>query len=54
MPDDPVITMWVNVYDDHIEPILDGYDWVLDQNITESDAYKFNLYRVTTALAVHV
>ena len=24
MPDDPVITMWVNVYDDHIEPILDG------------------------------
>ena len=44
MPDDPVITMWVNVYDDHIEPILDGNDWVLDQNITESDAYKFNLY----------
>ena len=44
MPDDPVITMWVNVYDDHIEPILDGSDWVLDQNITESDAYKFNLY----------
>ena len=44
MPDDPVITMWVNVYDDHVEPILDGYDWVLDQNITKSDAYKFNLY----------
>ena len=44
MPDDPVITMWVNVYDDHIEPILDGSDWVLDQNITEDQAYNFYLY----------
>ena len=44
MPDDPVITMWVNVYDDHIEPILDGYDFVLDQNITEDQAYNFYLY----------
>ena len=44
MPDDPVITMWVNVYDDHIEPILDGYDFVLDQHITEDQAYNFYLY----------
>ena len=44
MPDDPVITMWVNVYDDHIEPILDGNDWVLDQNIDDSEAYNFNIY----------
>ena len=44
MPDEPVITMWVNVYDDHIEPILDGYDWVLDQNISEDQAYNFYLY----------
>ena len=52
MPDDPVITMWVNVYDDHIEPILDGYDWVLDQNITESDAYKFNLYPYNDSISL--
>ena len=44
MPDDPVITMWVNVYDDHIEPILDGSDWVLDQHIVDSEAYNFNIY----------
>ena len=44
MPDDPVITMWVNVYDDHIEPILDGSDWVLDQHIDDSEAYNFNIY----------
>mgnify|MGYP000685951186 CR=1 FL=1 len=52
MPDDPVITMWVNVYDDHIEPILDGYDWVLDQNITKSDAYKFNLYPYNDSISL--
>ena len=52
MPDDPVITMWVNVYDDHIEPILDGYDFVLDQNITESDAYKFNLYPYNDSISL--
>ena len=52
MPDDPVITMWVNVYDDHIEPILDGSDWVLDQNITESDAYKFNLYPYNDSISL--
>lgn len=52
MPDDPVITMWVNVYDDHIEPILDGYDWVLDQNITENDAYKFNLYPYNDSISL--
>ena len=52
MPDAPVITMWVNVYDDHIEPILDGYDWVLDQNITESDAYKFNLYPYNDSISL--
>ena len=52
MPDDPVITMWVNVYDDHIEPILDGYDWVLGQNITESDAYKFNLYPYNDSISL--
>ena len=39
MPDDPVITMWVNVYDDHIEPILDGYDWV-PVSYTHLDVYK--------------
>ena len=44
MPDDPVITMWVNVYDDHIEPILDGSDWMLDQHIDDSEAYNFNIY----------
>ena len=52
MPDAPVITMWVNVYDDHIEPILDGYDWVLGQNITESDAYKFNLYPYNDSISL--
>ena len=52
MPDDPVITMWVNVYDDHIEPILDDYDWVLGQNITESDAYKFNLYPYNDSISL--
>ena len=52
MPDDPVITMWVNVYDDHIEPILDGYEWVLGQNITESDAYKFNLYPYNDSISL--
>jgi len=52
MPEDPVITMWVNVYDDHIEPILDGYDWVLDQNITKSDAYKFNLYPYNDSISL--
>ena len=52
MPDAPVITMWVNVCDDHIEPILDGYDWVLGQNITESDAYKFNLYPYNDSISL--
>ena len=52
MPDAPVITMWVNVYDDHIEPILDDYDWVLGQNITESDAYKFNLYPYNDSISL--
>ena len=32
------------VYDDHIEPILDGSDWVLDQHIDDSEAYNFNIY----------
>ena len=55
MPDDPVITMWVNVYDDHIEPILDGSDWVLDQNINRERCIQVQPVPVQRPhLAVHV
>lgn len=34
------------------EDEYDGYDWVLDQNITESDAYKFNLYPYNDSISL--
>lgn len=39
-----VISMWVNVYDDHIEPILDDECWVIDTLIPADEAYNFYIY----------
>ncbi len=39
-----VISMWVNVYDDHIEPILDDECWVIDTSIPADEAYNFYIY----------
>ena len=51
-PDDPVVTMWVNGYEDHIEPIIDGDAWVLDAPIPEEEGYNFVLYPYDGGMSV--
>lgn len=50
LSDTPVISMWVDVYDDHIEPILDSDNWVLDAPIPQEEGYNFSIYPVNDSI----
>ena len=50
LPDDPVISMWVKVYDDHIEPVLGSDSWILDTAIPQEESYNFSIYPVNDSI----